>query len=124
MKKLFTKLQSAIVLVATAGPVAAFAQSISDEPPPEAFTTFEGLIDIVNKFLGWLFTVLMVVAAIFIVMSAFYYLTAGGEDEKIKKAKDRFIYAVVAIAIGLVATAVKFVVAQLIGVDNNIVDVQ
>ena len=120
MKEILKIAREAAIISMIAGPVSALAESQTgfDKPPPAiggGKTQFQDLIGIVNKFLGWLFTVLIVVAAIFIVLAAFYYLTAGGDEEKISKAKDRLIYAVVAIAVGLVATSVKFVVAQLVG---------
>jgi len=83
-------------------------------PPTQKFSTFQDILGIINTFLSWIFTLLLVLAAIFIILAAFYYLTAGGDEEKISKAKGRLIYAVVAIAIGLVATSVRFVVEQLI----------
>jgi hypothetical protein len=124
MKEILKIAREAAIITLIGGPISALAQTQTgfDEPPPAigGQTQFQDLIEIVNKFLGWLFTVLIVVAAIFIVMAAFYYLTAGGDEEKVGKAKDRLIYAVVAIAIGLVATSVKFVVAQLVGSNADI----
>ncbi len=117
------RIQTALLLATAGLPIAASAQianpgtetvPVVNGAPGPAFTSFQEVINTVNKFLGWLFTALIVLSGVFIILAAFYYLTAGGEEEKIKKAKDRLIYAVVAIAIGLVATSVKYIVGALI----------
>jgi len=122
MNNILSKIRAtAITTLAFAPLMAHGAQNtrVQTGPPDPAFTSFEDLIKIVDKFLGWLFTILIILSAIFIVMAAFYYLTAGGDEEKVKKAKDRLIYAIVAIAIALVATSVKYVVAKLVGANVN-----
>lgn len=83
---------------------------------PPTFLTggISDVIRILERFLSWMFTIFLIIAAIFIILAAFNYLTAGGDDEKIKTAKKQFIYAIVAIVIALIATGVRFVVEQLL----------
>jgi len=69
---------------------------------------------VLESILRILYIIFFVVAAIFIVLAAFQYLTAGGEEEKVEKAKKMLIYAVIAIAVALVATGVASVVRGLI----------
>ena len=83
--------------------------------PPTTVTSFGGFIDIFNTLIGWLFTVLLILSVIFIILAAFSYLTAGGEEEKISTAHKKIIYAVVALVVAFLAQGIRFVVAELLG---------
>ena len=67
---------------------------------------------LLNNFLRILYVIFFVAAAIFIVLAAFQYLTAGGDEDKLGKAKNTLIYAIVAIAVALVATGISAVVTN------------
>ena len=103
--------QSAAVAALAASPLTAFAQV---QNPPQVIGGFQDILNILNRFLSWIYTIFFILTAIIVVMAAFNYLTAGGDEEKVDKAKKQFIYALVAIAVALVATSVRFVVAELI----------
>ena len=115
MQSLIKKIEAVAALSLAAMPFTSLATTIVNNPPAPAFTTFQQVVDIIGKLLGWIYTIFFVVAAIIIVMAAFNYLTSGGDEEKVKSAKQQFIYAIVAIAVALVATAVQFVVQNLVG---------
>ncbi|MGB9609007.1 MAG: hypothetical protein ACPL3E_01380, partial [Minisyncoccia bacterium] len=66
----------------------------------------EDAISLLRQVLVWLATIFWIVAVLMIFWSAFKFLTSGGEDEKIKEAKKMLFYAIIAIAIGLMAYAV------------------
>ena len=46
------------------------------------------LLATMNNFSGWLFDLALAVAVLFLILGGFFYLTTGGEEEKIKKAKN------------------------------------
>ncbi len=79
--------------------------------PPSPLTTFEDFLSILRYVVNFVFTLLMILAIIFILIAAFNYLTAMGNPEKIKSAQSMLIYAAVAIAIALIAQGVQFMVA-------------
>jgi len=110
MIKVFKKLPIAS-LAAVLLPVLALAQVI---PPATPITSFQEILNVVNTLLSWIFTIFFIIAAIVIIFAAFNYLTAGGDEEKIKKAKQQLIYAIVAIAVALVARGIEFVVEELV----------
>ncbi len=83
--------------------------------PPAPITSVQGIYDLIMKIMRWIFTLLLVVAVIFIFIAAFSYLTAGGDPEKLGKAKNQLIYAIVAIAIALVARGIEFIVRDVLG---------
>ncbi len=62
----------------------------------QGFATFKAA-------LGWISVAFWIFAAIYVFWAAFTYLTANGDPEKIKEANHRFLYAIIAIAVALVA---------------------
>ena len=113
------KLNTLLVLGLQMLPMLTLAQGGSgftgEQPLPTGVRSFEGFIGIFNRLINWIFTILLILAIVFILMAAFRYLTAAGDDEKIKKAHTALIYAVVAIAVGLLAQGIRFIVGQLVG---------
>lgn len=111
MKKISVLALSALLAV----PGLSFAIDIPSNnvtPGPRRFEDFLAIFDTLIK---WMFTLLLVLAVVFIIVAAFKYLTAGGDEEKVGGAHKMIIYAVVAIAVAFLAQGVSFVVAQLLG---------
>ncbi len=97
-------------------PLVGFARR-GDAGPPEVLpdpgtitdSNVESVQDvqgIVQDIVGWVQVFFYIIATLFIILAAYGYLTSGGEAEKTKEAKNKVIYAVVAIAIALVAGGV------------------
>ena len=113
MKKAIFSLSSLSLL---AMPAVGLAQAFDEEviaPEPIA-TSFGDFVGIFNMLIGWLFTLLLIFSVIFIILAAFKYLTAGGDDEKIKSAHKMIIYAVVALVVAFLAQGIRFVVEELV----------
>lgn len=91
--------------VALATPLIGFAQP----------TTVGGVVDLVSKALGIIEAVFFIVAAIFILIAAFKYLTAQGDAEKVGEARQMVIYAVIGIAVALLALVLDNVAADFLG---------
>ena len=65
--------------------------------------------DVVSRFelvVTWVQYIFFAVATLFIIMAAFAYLTSAGDETKITAAKNRLLYAIVAIAIALLGYAI------------------
>ena len=73
-----------------------------------------GGVALIQKITNWLFTVLLVLAVLFIIMAAFKYLFSGGSEEAVATAHKMIIYAVVAIAVAFLARGIVFVVQELV----------
>jgi hypothetical protein len=87
-------------------PFLAFAQPPSIAPSPTVagpITSTQSIINLINRILFWVATVFWIAAAAFVFYAAFLYLTAAGDEEKVKKASHQLLYAVVAIAVGIMA---------------------
>lgn len=72
------------------------------------------LWDIFVTVVKWMYTIFFVVALMFILFSAYNFVSGGGSDDKIKLAKNQLKYAIIAIAVALVATGVSLVVQSFI----------
>ena len=83
--------------------------------------TGTALTILITKIVNILVALLIAVAAIFIVVAAFGYLTAGGDDEKVKSAKQKLVYAVVAIVVALLAFALPKLVVNLLGLTPQVI---
>ncbi len=105
------KLISGVAFLVVLLPVLAFAQ-ISGLPVQITSVTEAStrLGTIVGFFviLFWVLTVAMLIWA------AIIYLTAGGDEDKLKEAKSRIIYALIAAAIALLSTSLQSIVTNLI----------
>ena len=114
------KISAIVATIATSAliPLSALAQ-INIQNAPKGIRSFEGFLGVFDLLITWIFTILLVLAVIFIILAAFQYLTAGGEEEKIKQAHQKIIYAIVAIAVAFLAQGVSFVVAQLLNTGGN-----
>jgi len=108
--KLTTKLATGTFAVLCVALIVAPAVSFAVfDPPPASTKTIDAsyVKTIIEKVTGWMQGIFFLIAVIFIIYAAFVYLTSAGNEEKIKKAKSIIIYAIVAIAVALLATAVK-----------------
>lgn len=65
---------------------------------------------ILSKAVRYTYTAFFIVAIIFIIIAAFSFLTAKGDPEAIKKARDQILWAVVAIAIALISVAAATII--------------
>ena len=106
------KLAGILGFILVASPTAlVFAQQQPPivQPPlggPGPVQSPDEAISLLRQVLVWLATIFWILAVIFIFWSAFNYLTARGDQEKADKAKKMLWYAIIAIAIGLMAYAI------------------
>ncbi|TSC96486.1 MAG: Uncharacterized protein Athens071426_97 [Parcubacteria group bacterium Athens0714_26] len=108
MKSLTKKI---IIGALVAFPILSFAiVPPSINPPQTSVTSLNDVSAIIGNIINWLMGLFFVVAVLFLFYAAFLYLTAAGDEEKVKKAKNQLIYAIIAIAIALLSGTVQFIV--------------
>lgn len=76
------------------------------EPPTDTTAPIQNIdqgIDLFRQILTWFAIIFWIAAALFVFYAAFLYLTAAGNEEQVKKASSQLLYAVIAIAVGLMA---------------------
>lgn len=105
MKKVFVGLF--LTLSAFTWTAPAFAQ----EPGPAT----KELLGILERLTNWMLALLLVTAGVFIIYAAYLYLTAMGDAEKIKQANRVILYAVISIAIALLAYVLIAIISALVG---------
>lgn len=106
--------------IATASlPLLSLAQSLTPQPrfggqaaPPRRF---EDILTVLDRFIAWFQAILFIVAIIFILVAAFYFVTARGNPAKVETARDMLIWAAVGIGVALLAFAIQPIVLQLLG---------
>jgi cell division protein FtsW (lipid II flippase) len=85
-----------IITAASLFPFLAFAQV--DSP--------EKVVDLVNTLAVWLYNILIAASVVMIIIAAFNFLSSGGDQEKVTKARQQIIYAVIAVAVAILATGI------------------
>jgi len=81
------------------------AQGAQQSPPANL-----DVMTLLDRVVDWLFTILLVIAAIAIIIAAYYFVTAAGNPETVSKARNFVLYALIGVAVavasrGLVALA-------------------
>jgi len=78
---------------------------------PLDYTTFDQLIKAIIVFLR---NLALVVTALVIVLSGFYFVTAAGDPAKVTKAKQMILYALIGLAIVLAAEGIVALIGKVI----------
>lgn len=65
--------------------------------------------------INWIFIVLVAIAVILFLMGAFTLITAAGAPEKVAQGRNYILYAIIGLAVALLARAVPAVARALIG---------
>ena len=76
--------------------------------------SFEDIVGLLTKAIQWMYTIFFIVAVGYILLAAYYFLTSGGDKIKVGEAKKKLLYAVIAIAVALVASGVSSIVASVL----------
>jgi len=61
------------------------------------------IMELLDSITNWLFVILLIVAAIFIIMAGYFFVTAMGDPDKVKKARDFVLYAAIGVLVGFAA---------------------
>jgi len=115
MKKVLRTASLALSLL----PTLALAQSsgISGPTvPPRVNISLAYTLGILNNATGWLFSIFLVLSVIFMIFTAFAYLTSGGEPEKVRSATRRLIFVLVALVVAYLSTSVPYLIQDLLGI--------
>lgn len=116
MKKFFSALVLMGLLVV---PVVGLADIAAPETPdttaPELIESAADLKTIIDNIGNWVFVILLSVAAIFLIVAGFFFITAGGNPEQVTKARQMLINALIGVAIALGAKGLVAVIGSILG---------
>lgn len=77
------------------------------------------IVRILCTTMRWFFWVLIFLSVIMILVAAFMYVTSGGDPERVGKATKTITYAVIGIAVALLASGVPSLVANFLDIKGN-----
>lgn len=69
---------------------------------------------VINRVVNFLFTLLLLIAAVCIVIAAFYFVTAAGDPERVGKARQFVIFALVGVAVALASRGLVLLAERLV----------
>lgn len=117
--KLFKIMKKILSAAALAGllvlPVIGLAVEEPSEIAPTIVTTGAELITKIEYIGNWIFTVLLAIAAIFLIIAGVMWLGAAGNPEGITKARTMLINSLIGLAIALFAKGMVAVIKSIIG---------
>ncbi|PIT92690.1 MAG: hypothetical protein COU08_00820 [Candidatus Harrisonbacteria bacterium CG10_big_fil_rev_8_21_14_0_10_42_17] len=87
-------------------PLVGFAQTGRTSLPGATLTSVGDFVALITKVLNFAFAILLILAVAFVLIAAFKYLTSGGDPEKIKSANGTLIWALVAVAVAILAFSI------------------
>jgi hypothetical protein len=74
-----------------------------DQPELDSKDAVCCLVNTLYNVRDWLFYILLIVAAIFIIIAGYNFVTAGGDPGKIKTAKDYILWALIGVLVSFAA---------------------
>lgn len=74
----------------------------------------QGFINLVAAIVRWVGIIFWIAAVGFVFYAAYIYLTAGGDPERIRKAHKQLLWAIVAIAVALMATGLPLFIRNVL----------
>ncbi|MBL7053447.1 MAG: TrbC/VirB2 family protein [Candidatus Portnoybacteria bacterium] len=77
-------------------------------------TTLSGVTTIVDTIITWVQTIVFLVAILMIIWAGFSWMTAGGDEEKIKTARSILLWSLVGIAVALFAGVAQTFVTSIL----------
>lgn len=115
MKKVLSAIVLTGMLVMPAVSLAAYeGETPAEGGPTEVISSGSDLIELIDNVGNWIFTILLSVAAIFLIVAGFMWVTAGGNPENVAKARQMLINALIGLAVGLGSKGLAAVISSLI----------
>ena len=108
------KILATLTLIGLLAVPAISLAAVKDSIPDAVFDDTSSLIDTIQDIGDWIFTGLLAIAAIFMVLAGYFLVTGGGEPEKVNKARQMLINALIGVAIGLASKGLIAVIDNII----------
>jgi len=89
--------------------------SAQGEQVEELVGSPEEVVTLIETLTNWLFTILLAVAVVFIIIAGWTFLTAGGNPDSVTKARQMLIYALIGIAVAVLAKSMPAIIKVLLG---------
>ncbi len=72
------------------------------------------ILQIISNIVNWVFAIFLGLSALFIILAAFQFLTAGGDSTKVSSARDKLLFAAIGIAVAMLSRAITPIVKNIL----------
>lgn len=76
---------------------------------------FESVQELIGAITGFIFQLGVIIAPIMFIISGYFFMTSGGEPEKVRKAKNMFVYTLIGLVVVLTATGMYNLIVSILG---------
>jgi hypothetical protein len=73
------------------------------------------IMEMLGRITDWLFAILLIIGAIWIIIAGYYFVTAQGDPDKTKTARNFVLYALIGVLIGFAAKGLVMLVGTIAG---------
>jgi len=87
--------------------------------PSDSGLSSASLTDIVRNFMKWILIIVGLLGVIGFAVAGVLYLTAAGDEERIKTAKSAMIYSIVGVVVALLGLVIMNAVYKLLGAQSG-----
>ena len=116
MKNKLKSAASAVAVAALTMPALAFAQFA---PPTGTGLPDNSIMNIIKGIMNWLLALVGILGVIGFAIAGILYLTAAGDEERIKTAKSAMTYSIIGVIIALLGLVIVRAAASMIGGSNT-----
>ena len=92
----------------------AFAQITTDKQEAPEARDLSSWLSVVANLATWLYTIILILSVFMGLYAAILYLTAGGDQGKVKKASNTLIFAVIGIVVAILAFSISKIAQGLV----------
>jgi uncharacterized membrane protein len=89
--------------------------AMAQEQPPRVTLSKESIATLISDFATYFAGIIFTLGILVMLYAAFLYMTAGGDEDKVGKAKSSFIYGLVGIGIAILAFGMFSLIASFLG---------
>lgn len=118
MKKILLNVASIGLLATLFLPLIVLAQwgGVGDAEAPVTAPTWGevDVIDALGRISNWLFAILLIVAAIFLIVAGYFFVTARGDTDKVTTARQFVLWALIGVLVGFLAKGLVMLVNKMV----------
>jgi len=87
---------------------------LAQQTAPTIMESPDDAITLLGTITNWFFTILMAVAVIILILAAWTFLTAGGNPDAVTKARQMLIFALIGVAVAVLAKGLPALIQALL----------
>ena len=113
----FTVLSSllSLPLLTLTQPLGVLAQEAAPGTAPDTVPGDVDVLEVLENLVDWVFTILLIFAALMIVVAGFYFVTAQGNPDQVIKARNFVLWALVGVLVAFLARGLVKLVDSIVG---------